>query len=450
MVLAAQNFDPLTFAQANPFLTGFGAGQQIINQGLLNQKQQLENKIQQVAAQFAQPEAQQELLKAQLNNQILQPQAQYAPQMTLAELALKRTMPNYYNALAGQAGSNAALLAAHANLLRQTTPYDVQKAQADVYSDPLFSKANQAAMINRAAQNNPQLAAVLGQLNQPMGQGQPSQQSAIPFANGMSIPQTNMPSQGSAMQNYLLYGNPLGPFYQQQLQAYGKGLETQQTQQAKDWSNNLISANKNATIGNNIVNAIDQFKTNYDKSKETGAALGNLPAVSSAAQLVDTASAKLQGLEAQNLPSNRTGIGVINFIGKQKPSRSMNPQAAQTSYDFWKENGIRSIEEQQFKNAAKYQGVDPYTANSLWSNYNNQRPWYDFDSNKPNTQYRGTWNDYLTPKAIQSVQTGQKYTPPLSNPATRRVRVISPDGKTGSISANKLDQALSLGYKEVQ
>lgn len=452
MAFQAQHFDPLTFAQANPFLTGFGAGQQLVNQGLINQREQLANRIQQVAAQFAQPEAQQELLKNQLNNQILQPQAQYAPQMTLAELALKRAMPNYYNALAGQAGSNSALLAARTNLLRQETPFDVQKAQADVYSDPLLTRANQLAIAQQNGASNPYLQSTLGQLGFGQGQNQgQSPQPMIPFAPGMQPNTLNAPRvmTGSPEQNYLTWGSPLGPLLQMQLQAYGKGLDTQQTAQASDWSKNLDQSSKNAQNGVGILNAINQFKNGYDNTKETGAALGNLPAVSSDAQLADTASARLQQFEAQNLPSTKLGVGMINFIGKQKPSRSMNEQAAQTSYDFWHENALRSIEEQQFKNAAHSQGVDPYTTNSLWSNYNTQRPWYDFTNHAPNSQYRGTWGDYLTPQAVQAVQQGKSYSPPI-NPAARKIRVTSPDGQTGSIPASRLDDYISNGYRQVK
>lgn len=108
MALPIDYFTPETFAQANPFLAGFNAGQATINKGLLNQGQQYLNQMNAAKAQYAMPEAQQQLLKDQLNNQILQPQAQYAPQLTLADLALKQTMPNYYNAQASLAGTEAA------------------------------------------------------------------------------------------------------------------------------------------------------------------------------------------------------------------------------------------------------------------------------------------------------------------------------------------------------
>lgn len=413
MAFQAQHFDPLTFAQANPFLTGYNAGQQLINQGLLNQKQQLANQIQQVAAQYAQPNAQQELLKAQLNNQILQPQAQYAPQMTVAELALKRAMPNYYNALAGQAGANSSLLAAHANLLNQETPYMVQKAQADVYSDPLFAKANQAAMLQQQAQNNPQLSSILGQLNQPYSGQSFSQGAKIPYATGMAPQITNIPGagQGSPMQNYLLYNNPLGPLYQQQIAAYGKGLEAQQTNQAKDWSTTLNDAQQQANVASQMTSFLKQFDENYPKTDESGVIAGRLPPVSTPAQAADNASNNLVAMITKQLNPKQLTNQELRFANTLKPSRQMTPENAKMSSDFWKAKSEQINENQSFLTAAKNQGVDPYTANNLWQNYINQRPAYDFSTNTPNSSYRGTWGDFLTPQAVSAAQSGRQYVP---------------------------------------
>lgn len=401
---------PETFAQANPFLQGLASGQNLLAKALANQ-------VASVQAQYAQPEAQQALLKAQLNNQILQPQAQYAPQMTLAELALKQSMPNYYNAMAGEAGARAGMLGAQTNLLKEQTPYFVDKAQADIFSDPMLSRANQLAMAQKIGQANPYLQSTLGQIGfaqQPNGMAPNQLAQAIgQQKNGVSPNALNAPSMmsGNAIQNYLMFGSPLSPLMQMQLQAYGKGLQTQQTQQAKDYSTQLNEANTSANLGNQIDKFLDQFNEGYKNTNLTGYGLGHLPATTSAAQEADNASQNIAASVAKLIAGGRVTNYEMQYINNLKPNRTMNPEAASIASDFLKQKSLRMQEEQQFLNAAKNSGVDVYTANSLWNQYNNQRPVYDFSNKTPNTQFQNTWKDFLTPQSVMAAQTGQKYVP---------------------------------------
>jgi hypothetical protein len=75
-------FQPESFQQANPVLAGMGMGNDLIAQQLKNYAQGVQN-------QYLSPMLQQQLEKLALNNQILQPQAQYAPDITLADLQNK-------------------------------------------------------------------------------------------------------------------------------------------------------------------------------------------------------------------------------------------------------------------------------------------------------------------------------------------------------------------------
>ena len=423
MPLPLMYFNPLTTEQANPVLAGAGAAQSLIGQGVTNQQllatligQKLQNQITGVQAQYAQPEAQQELLKNQLMNQILQPQAQYAPQMTLADLALKRALPGYYGAMAADASARAGYTGAQTNLLKQQTPYMVQKAQADVYSDPLLSRANQLAMAQTQAATNPALQGNLSQLGfgaTPMGS------TPVPMAlpgMGMAPNALNAPRlmNGDPMQNYLMFGSPLSPFMTMQLQAMQKGMETQQTAQANDYSAALKQAQTDAVTGNQMSNAVEQFMQSYGKTDETGFLAGRLPAVSSAAQQADNASNQLVAMMTKQLNPKQLTNQELRFATTLKPNRAMNAQMAQMSADFWKQKAIRINEQAAFLNAAKNDGIDVYTANSLWNQYNNQRPVYDFANNSPNPQYQGTWRDFLNPQAVAAAQAGRPYVLPPS------------------------------------
>ena len=466
MAIPVDYFQPETFEQANPFLQGFGAVQGLVGQNIQNrqlsaalQAQNLQNQITGVQAQYAAPEAQQDLLKAQLSNQILQPQAQYAPQMTQAALALARTMPGYYGAMASEAGSRAAYNRANTNLLQQQTPFLVDKAQADVFSDPMLSRANQFAMAQRFSGMNPYLAQSLqtlglgggggaqmqGGTGMPLGTqmqgGAPMQ--AIPYASGLGGAQPNAMNapnvmSGNPMQNYLMFGSPLSPYFQMQLAAMQKGLETQQTTQATAYNDALTQAQSDAVTGNDMVNAVNQFQQNYGQTNEVGVVAGRLPAVSSAAQQADSASNRLVSMITKQLSPKQLTQYELKFAQTLKPNRAMNPQAAQSSVDFWKQKALRMTEQGQFLNAAKNDGLDIYTANTLWNQYNNQRPVYDFDNNSPNAQYQGTWRDFLNPQAISAAQMGQPYVlPPSFNNQTER--------KNWFRSLNLGDQATYLG-----
>lgn len=110
------NIEPETFAQANPFLTGFATGQDIIGQGLQNQGQYYQNKI-------------------------TQQQVPYAGPMAAAQLGLTQ---------------------AQAGLANAQIPYVGYQALGSLYGGMgRMMASNPSAMIIKAIQNNPQLQALM-------------------------------------------------------------------------------------------------------------------------------------------------------------------------------------------------------------------------------------------------------------------------------------------------
>lgn len=148
MALPIDYFQPETFSQANPFLQGMSAVQDLYAKNLAN-------KIAQVQAQYAQPAAQQELLKSQLSNQILQPQAQYAPQMTQAELALKQAMPGYYGAMSSEAMSKIPLNEEQAKMVAAQIPYAPYQMMGKYYQGLGQYMAHGPSSLAVRMQNNP-------------------------------------------------------------------------------------------------------------------------------------------------------------------------------------------------------------------------------------------------------------------------------------------------------
>ena len=117
MSIGVQNFTPETFLQANPALKAAAVTQQLVAQGQQN---------------YFNPQIQQQaVLKAQLQNQMMAPQVQLAPQFAQAKLAYAQAQPAYLGAqtqgiLQGQIPLNQAQAAnqyAQSNLTQAEVKY---------------------------------------------------------------------------------------------------------------------------------------------------------------------------------------------------------------------------------------------------------------------------------------------------------------------------------------
>lgn len=120
MALPVINFQPLSFDQANPLLTGIQAGQGLYKNAMQNK--------------YLQPGLQQQLQNAIYTNQMLQPQAQNAQQITQADLALKQAQTPYTQAQTqGILQGQIPLQQAQAGLARAQTPYAGYQAMGSYY-----------------------------------------------------------------------------------------------------------------------------------------------------------------------------------------------------------------------------------------------------------------------------------------------------------------------------
>lgn len=433
MAIGLEQFTPETFAQANPFLTGFDAAQNSYQNA--------------IRSQYAQPMAQQALMKAQYGNQILSPLAQNAPALVHQELLnaianVANTKAHTAQIYQGQiplnqaqayqargAGASqfatAGLTNEQANILGQQAPYMVQGAQENLFKDPILARMYQMGLAQKTGAINPSLLGQLGMQNSPQGaasapvgnlpNGNTPVSPLMPnAANGGVSPQVaSAPKMfgGSPMQNWAIFGSPLNPLQMMQLKALGQGMNTNATSSVTNYNDALGKAASEGSLATQLSNLVSQFKNNYAQTSETGAGLGRLPAVSSAAQLTDNASNNLAALYAKQITGGRVTNYEAQYVNSLKPTRSMNSQAAQTSSDFWQQKALRMQEEQPFLNTAKANGVDLQTAQTLWNQYNNQRPVYNFQQHQPNTQFQKTWSAYLTPQAVYAAQNGLNFVP---------------------------------------
>jgi hypothetical protein len=429
MALPIDYFQPLSFQQANPVLSGIQAGQGIYAQGVQNQ--------------FLRPELQQQLQAALLKNQMMQTQNQYLPQQLQSQIGLTQAQTNAQNALPGlysaegkEALARAMLSGNQANLIKQETPFLLQQEQGKVFTDPILQRTWELQQAQKTGAISPDVLSAIGLSNQlPLGKNNlqnGAQQLGIGGSPAISSAQNQTPGfGGNALQNWAIFGSPLSPLMQMQLQAYGKGLDTQATNNVTQWNQGQNEASQTAQSAIDSNKYLDQLKNSYDKLSwdEKGSLAGRVPAFSSNAQLADTAARGLQLQMAQLMHFGKMTNNEINIIGQSKPGRQMNQQALDQMYSFMKAKNQQLQELPQFYAAAKNMGIDKQTADSLWMSYMNQRPAFDFTNNTANTQYRGTWKDYLNSQAINSVRSGTPYVPNPSNLSAKDLKNLSPQEK---------------------
>lgn len=429
MALPVDYFQPETFAQANPFLTGFGAGQQLINQGLLNQGQQYKNQVAAAQAKYANPEAQQQLLKDQLNNQILQPQAQYAPQMTLADLALKQAMPGYYGAMGQEAMSKIPLNQAQANMANAQIPYLPYQMMGKYYQGLGQYMAHGPQSLAVRMQNNPAFQNYVS--NNPQAQANYAGLMQSVLNNQVTTP--NLPGMAPNILN-ASQNQQQAPMQQNTIpSAYGMVNPSD--------INSITNATQNAFMKTAYTPQQQQQMT-YENSAENmlGQIAPDLPDITKYAGLAGHAGLTADKYaSAFGLKTDPSYSKFVNFSQTQAPvianelRRALGGQATDSEREIM-DNLANPV----------YWNKSPQIAmNQMQSLFNTLRS---------NAQAITQPKNANLAQAIGSINSPLR-APNISatlNPNTSRIRVMSPDGKVGTISKNNLNDALSSGYKQVQ
>lgn len=121
MPISPMYFNPLSFQQASPFLTGFQAGTNIGSQNLANVGTSLQNQLLAARVPYAGQMSQAQLKQAQLQNALSQNTLNYAPQTSQANLNVMRGLPGLYSSESQKNLSDAQL----ATIQAQLYPYSV-------------------------------------------------------------------------------------------------------------------------------------------------------------------------------------------------------------------------------------------------------------------------------------------------------------------------------------
>lgn len=469
-------FDPMEFAQANPFAT-------------LETFPQFFNQLSQ--------------------NQIAAAQAQYAQQQQQAALNQTQAQTGYINqGLLPNAQANAANTQAQTALLQGMTPADIAKANA-IANTAQFQAANPAAfmggpggaiastelatgvggpglgvnypnnglwnptaggppvnangMVAPGSRSAPPLLPPSSSLNQPNGSYNIPADIANPNLQNSGLTMT--PQQAAALsqmapnipsnQNYLglaagdpnaikslIYAKALGlPQYQ----AAVKGQVATATTQADQYQEYLKQANQDALNANNLINNAEEFKNNYQNAIFKGPRLGQLPSKGfetflapthdfTAEQNVDTAASNIQAAWARlNFPSRITNVD-LGLANTAKPSRMSEPQAAMQNINYIQQNAYRVKEEPNF---AAYVGSAYGIQNApqvaqLWNNYMSDKPVYNWDKHEAVPA-----NFYSYPQYLNKILGAPKNSPAPGSLGPQNPQAIS-GGQNTSQNAGSL------------
>lgn len=432
MALPIDYFQPQTFAQSNPFLTGFGAGQGLITQGLQNQQLGLNNQILGVNAQYAQPMAQQDLLKSQLNNQILQPQAQYAPQMTLADLALKQAMPGYYGAMSAEAMSKVPLNQAQTQMTEAQIPYMPYQMMGKYYQGLGQYMAHGPASLAVRMQSNPAFQSLVA--NNPQAQANYTGLMQSALANQVSVPQ--LPGMPGVNLNASQMPQPTP----QQSMQQGATVPTAYGQVSPTDMNAVGNAAQNAYLKTAYTPQQIQQMT-YENSAENMLKQVDMPSIAKFAGLAGHANmAGSKYASAFGLNTDPNYQKFVNFKETQAPLIANEIRRAYGSQATDSEQEIMT----NLANPIYWDKSPTIALNQMDSLLSTLRA---------NAQAISQPKNMNLAQTLHSISNPMTASPGMSSAGAQtgsRVRVMDPSGKVGTISAANLQAALSNGFKQVQ
>lgn len=416
-----------------------------------------------VKARYAQPEAQQALQNAILQNTGLQQQQQWNPKIWQSEIGLREKQ--------GQlAGSQAGLAGAETGLTNVNTQQELLKLHY-----------LQQMMGNNAAYNN-----TANQLGGSGGytpvnysdNGQPPTQQ-ITGSNGTGNAGTALTTQNqsgnvigsnaNAISNSV-YGIPTPTPSPNDIKnkmllgidTFSAGLENaknQQQDQYNKYQDTLTNLSKTANAANASNQLINQFNAAMDKSMWTGPTFGHIStaiplgnmapeqqADRTAMQLLPGAISQLQDVMHTGRFSNLD----VGMAQQMKFDRAMSDPVRENMTKWVGGVNDRLMEEQKFYNYFNdpHKGARINDANALWSAYQQEFPLVDKNNNfQP--QNLNKWALYTTPKALASIKATGSYVPTAAERNATMMWMPYPNGQyvLKPIKKGAVEKALRLGGK---
>lgn len=252
--------------------------------------------------------------------------------------------------------------------------------------------------------------------------------------------------------NNILANQFMSPEQKAAIQVQNASKINEIKQNASDYQKELNTASTEADTNRRLEKSVDQLVNSYKNltPKQRGPVYGHFPAFSSESQIADNAANNLQAEMAKILQSGGRNTNFLTkFAGTLKPNRAMSPEAVSQLSEGLRATSRRQQERPGFLMAAKEKGIDAQMAKELWNQYDEQNPVYDFDKRQVIKYKDKSYNDYLSDKAVNAVKRGESYQPNQNSQSQGMVEIEAPSGKRFRISADKLDEAIKRGAKQV-
>lgn len=437
MPIQPMQFQPLSFEQANPLIAGAQAGSSLYKSFADTLATELANR----KAKAIMPE---EIKQAIYTSQIMAPKAKLAPQMAQADLEQAQALPGKTRAETNQANAMSGYLGQQTKWYGDKAKAEIalQKAEAGLYGTNAEQKAlmlrflqqkmggqapqqDQNGMSTPSADSsfNGQGSAApqgMASASQPQQQGQQAQgQSSAPSKNSYYGVETPEPSVDD-IANKMFFG----------LDTFSPKIENAKAQQQGQYTayqKEVEDANRQAQEATDMSRLLSQYNYWMDNSTLSGAFGGRAPALGTASQSVDNLvnQISLSGIEKVRaaMGSAKFAVADLNVALGMKPSRTWTKGTRQFYTDFTNAVNQRLQERAQFYTML---GNNPRSdlpkqdADALWTAYQNKYPISNKAGNKVLQGNLNHWQDFVSPRAIQSVKQTGTYSPISKSDVTEK------------------------------
>lgn len=225
--------------------------------------------------------------------------------------------------------------------------------------------------------------------------------------------------------------------------AQATGLATTATTEAANQANQykamIDDSSQAAEQGQNVLNLLDKAQESYPRLKnwEKGPVFGRLPAVTTAASDTDRATAGIADSVARAQQTGHITQGDRVTYQSIKADRSQPGDSFRHQVDFMRGMNERIQEKPAFLERAQEMGLNPAQANSVWTYYIHQRPFYDAKNNRINQGNINSWEKFLSPQKINealrpSLRKNSQPAGQASASSNSMQRVRSPKGRVAS------------------
>jgi hypothetical protein len=216
------------------------------------------------------------------------------------------------------------------------------------------------------------------------------------------------------------------------------------TTNVADWSDINKQAAQESTDQANLKNLAEDFDVYYHQSPESRKGFwgGYVPSFgNSDVQNADRiAQATAVGM-ARAVQDGHINQQDFDRFAQTKFSRTMGNEAEKASVAMVEGAGNRGAEHIAFNNAAQLKGLTGAQANTIWSTYIHEKPYFNPKRNEVIKENMNGWKDYLKPEKSDSILNGE-YTikPHKYAEKSKMVDYTAPDGKVWNVPEDKLPE----------